>query len=74
LEGESLDVSFEHVTTHIVLRCKGPVAIAVKRPQNRPYSAPELLALLQPGEEREFTVASLNDLLIEEVESGSTFP
>jgi hypothetical protein len=59
------------VTTRVLLCCKGPVAVAVKRPQNRPYSAPELLAVLQPGEEQEFTVTTLNDLLIEEVETGN---
>ncbi len=59
------------MTTRILLRCKGPVAVTVKRPQNKPYSAPELLAVLQPGEEQEFTVTTLNDLLIEEVETGN---
>jgi hypothetical protein len=62
------------VTTNILVRCKGPVAVSVKRPQNKPYSTPELLALLQPGEEREFAVASLSDLLIEEMEAGNSLP
>lgn len=57
-----------------MLRCKGPVAVAVKRPQNRPYSTPELLAILKPDEEQEFAIASLNDLLIEEVGSGTILP
>jgi hypothetical protein len=59
------------LTTRVLLRCKGPVAVAVKRPQNRPYAAPELLAVLKPEEEQEFAVAGLNDLLIEEVGSGT---
>jgi hypothetical protein len=62
------------VTTHILVRCKGPAAIAVKRPQNKPYSTPEVLAVLKPDEEKEFKVASLSDLLIEEVETAGVLP
>jgi hypothetical protein len=56
------------MSTSVFIRSKGPGAISVKRPQNKPYSEPRLLATLMPDEEREFTVESLNDLLIEAAE------
>jgi hypothetical protein len=56
------------MSTSVFIRSKGPGVISVKRPLNKPYSEPQLLATLKPDEEREFTVESLNDLLIETAE------